>query len=923
MSSDKACFRVLAPEHLGGMDETNMRADAPDRIWPYLLMAAGVLLLSLIVPRYWRWQESNYPIAASLQDYGHGTRHARADRANAHDSGPSLSDGNAPLELNPPRLARDEVRPHVVEGNDGALLPNRIDLSPAGFRKRKSTSSRTPHLPEPAEHAGWAFSPLDEFAADEWSAPLAPPLIVPLGPLVGSRVSTSEDSSIDQGEILPPSAPDPLNESGGGDKATQIPLPRPTSNHSAPPASNQQASTVWPRMEFLRQQLTAIHGHAAAEDWAKNVDHHLQRLSSTAIESHESAETLNELNSLCRQIDKFLLQIPDLQLLRDVRTAASAVGRRVGVWQPLQEIAAAGQTEHPVSFVDTHELRQKTIAATVAIPGSKAPPAWRRYLRLDEIIGAIDNGQLDQQLADELARNTLERMHSPRLDPRQRKLLSSPSMKDLARLLKQCATLPVDPLEVIYAVEQFELQQSERDAHRLSDCCARLRWSTKPAVARLAHRLEETYRGPNVRVAMTAAYLNGLLPTAETKTEDVEEQILSSYVAGKRKTQTRLRVQLMPHPNVWRLGLVAVGHSKSSTAGYADRATFFTQSTGEFTARKLYVVDHHQVKVWPAKAEATNETELVGVQTTFDGMPLLEAVARNTALRQYSENQWAAQQEIQQKMRQRATQLLDEQAQEPLFETQSRLRRSLLEPLSRLSVPPTVVGMQTTKERMIGRYRLAGLHHLGGHTPRPWAPADSVLSLQVHESAINNVIAGLGLNGRHDHLHTLYRDVYAMFGVKDTAIPDDMPRDVMIHFAEEEPVRVRFDEGQIELILRLTELRSERRVWRNLVIRNFYVPDPTSPDGRLVRENRAGLKGSRLRLGDQIALRGIISKVFGQSGTLSLLPQDLSDASQLKNVGVTQYVVQDGWIGFALGSRPALSGTREDTATPRAAARQR
>ena len=62
-------------------------------------------------------------------------------------------------------------------------------------------------------------------------------------------------------------------------------------------------------------------------------------------------------------------------------------------------------------------------------------------------------------------------------------------------------------------------------------------------------------------------------------------------------------------------------------------------------------------------------------------------------------------------------------------------------------------------DRLIARYRLAGTNHLGAFTPRPQAPSDTMLSVQVHESMLNNTIDKLALSGKRTKLRQLYREL--------------------------------------------------------------------------------------------------------------------------------------------------------------------
>ena len=63
------------------------------------------------------------------------------------------------------------------------------------------------------------------------------------------------------------------------------------------------------------------------------------------------------------------------------------------------------------------------------------------------------------------------------------------------------------------------------------------------------------------------------------------------------------------------------------------------------------------------------------------------------------------------------------------------------------------------------------------------------------------------------------------------------------------------------------------------------------------------LSGSRLTTGSQIALRTVFSRAFSKKTPLVLTPERLATDPNLADVGITQFVIDDGWVAVALGAR--------------------
>jgi hypothetical protein len=755
--------------------------------------------------------------------------------------------------------------------------------------------------------------------------------LAPLGPPVASEVIVGDPDPDASDEVLPPPMPahDVLPE------ALRLPRAELETGHrlrlASQASSSLHAISVWPRPTALVQALRSIDWHPRSKTWASDVLAQLDTLAQVdAIESSESKQVLNNLAKLAAQVPTFVRTIdaPDLQA--HVLATAEALHRRVIVWQLVQKIAADGEDLQAIAYIDSSRIRAQARAAIASIPGEKAPRAWREFLLLDELDRLLAIATLEPHDRALIARAVLERMNSSQFTARQRELLNRPAMHQLAGMLRATATEPANVLEVIYAIEQFEETRTMPDAGRLAFAAASLRWSTGEKSAELVRRIDDNYRAANVRIAVTGDLLNRLLPKPQTKTEDVGEQILSAWVAGERDLRTKLLVRLIPDDDQWRLGLEATGTADTNTASYAGDATLFTQGSGTFTARKLFVVDRNDLHAWPAEAEATYSGQLMGASTRWDALPIISRLARDRAAEAYAENEWAAQQEVEAKLRERAAAILDKESQEPLLEARGKLRKNLLIPLSNMAVEPTPLRLYTSEERIVGYYRVAGVHQLGGHTPRPWAPSDSLLSMQLHETAINNVLAGLRLEGRADHLHTLFRDVWAQFGVADVEIPANMPDDVVIRFADEEAARVRLADGKMTVTLRLAEMRSEKRIWRDIVVENDYAPDLNSRRAVLVRAGSVSLEAERLRVSDQFALRGIFTKIFSDNDQIPLVARELADNPGVASLGVTQFIIRDGWVGLAWGPRRAATAaatgeesfSREAHARPDAAPRR-
>ena len=176
--------------------------------------------------------------------------------------------------------------------------------------------------------------------------------------------------------------------------------------------------------------------------------------------------------------------------------------------------------------------------------------------------------------------------------------------------------------------------------------------------------------------------------------------------------------------------------------------------------------------------------------------------------------------------------------------------------------------------------------------------------MQFHESAINNALYQLELEGKTFTLHDLYLHLMKKTGRTVNAVPDSMPENVVIAFATKDPIRVYCDNGALTLTVAVRQItKGSRYKWSNLRISADYGIVTDGAKAYLTRQNSIRLEGKKLRTRDQIALRGVFSKLLSRGTQLPLVPQKISDNPRLSDLAVNQHQIEDGWIGLAIGPR--------------------
>ncbi|MGC4006263.1 MAG: hypothetical protein QM811_25350 [Pirellulales bacterium] len=237
---------------------------------------------------------------------------------------------------------------------------------------------------------------------------------------------------------------------------------------------------------------------------------------------------------------------------------------------------------------------------------------------------------------------------------------------------------------------------------------------------------------------------------------------------------------------------------------------------------------------------------------------------------------------------------------------EDNLHKNVVDRLRRLDLAPTVVSLQTTEERVVGRFRLSDADQLGAHTAHPLALSDSLSSVQLHESALNNVLSNLDLTGQTWKIADLHAHLAKKFGGEAKKLPDDMPTDVTIRFADEDALSLHFQDGRLLFTVAIAELTKEDRVWENLELEVAYKLESDGLQLVLRRDGNVSLGGEHKGRTD-VMLRAIAGKMFPRDNAVALIPQRVLDDSRLQGLVWSRVQLENGWLGLSISETAELA----------------
>lgn len=669
----------------------------------------------------------------------------------------------------------------------------------------------------------------------------------------------------------------------------------------------------WPEPKGLLERLEELAAERATSRWAIETGRLVRELGpAVAGRSDKAVSIIRQLQELTSQVEPLADSINGRPLKVKLYRAGHALNRRLDVWEQTVQIGNSGAVPAEVPQPDPERLSSCLAEIDVLTAGSAEGRAWRRYLLFD-VLREWSAGRRSpgDRLPRALAQRVLKRLTQTPMSLRQRRFVSQGPMAVLRTELRRWSAEPVDPSGLLEHLERYEQTGLSSDARRLATDCLDLSLLPAGKRGRLAEQLETYYRNANLRVVVAEELLDRLMPERRPEYAPVRDTVLGMPVRGQSLTSADVGVELLPDPRRARLALEISGEVASATSSTKGPATFYNDSLSVYMARKPLVVDLEGIHSWPSEVDVQSSTRLRRLRTDFDGIPLVGPLVHMVARSQHAQKRAEVGRDVRRKIALRARQQVDSEAGARLRQASERLRQQILGPVEAMGLDPTIIGAETTDRRLTIRLRLAGEDQLGSHTPRPRAPSSSLASLQVHQTAINNVLERLELDGRTFTLPELSRHVTTRLNCPPFWQIDPDHRDVTITFAKQDAAAVRLRDGRVELRLSIDELRKRPRRWRDFQVRVFYRPEANGRSAILVRDGIIRLAGRRMGTGSQITLRGIFARTFPNRRPWRLTPERLVDNPKLADLAVTQFVVEDGWVGLALGpQRTALRPAR-------------
>lgn len=628
-------------------------------------------------------------------------------------------------------------------------------------------------------------------------------------------------------------------------------------------------------------------------------------------------ETL-QLANLAGQAARMGESLTNYEHATQMIRVAYSLNRRVTVWQAVQaclDPTSISLTRSSSSELTRSALRESLVAVNALLDETGDKNAWRTYLLLERLEAWVESPQNIWSEGNDLALDALSRLRWERLTNVQRQLLSRDEFSHLASHLEAWSRDPVDYRKLLIDLEELETDPLNRDASSLAGAVQVLRTSPEPKQQELAAALNDHYRNANVRLSVSRELIERFLPETEMEVRPIRRKILGADTQGDSTVRTQLGLEFLPDPNGWNIGIGVIGDLYSNTASSKGPATFHNTSTAQISSTRYIRLDPLGYHVSADPTNVNSRDTLKKMSTDFDGLPIIGDFVRLVVREQFDQKRGLAKRISQRIIAQETDQEIDKRLEEGLTRAEQELEQRITGPLHRLQLNPMVVAMQTTAERLAIRYRVASRQQMAAHTPRPRAPSDSLLSMQIHQSTLNNTIDSIGLGGKTWALQDLCHKLGEVFGMGDWKLPEDAPQDISIRFADSRPAYVEIQDGKLRLTLRIAELiRGTNEPIQRIIVTSSYVPLADGLTAELIRDGVVEINASRSTpTRHSVMARFIFAKVFVERPSIALISETWQNDPRAEGLAVSQLELRDNWLSVAISN--SNSAHAEEVAT--------
>ena len=586
------------------------------------------------------------------------------------------------------------------------------------------------------------------------------------------------------------------------------------------------------------------------------------------------------------------------------------------------DAARAGGSFRPVGEASldaaASNLRSALVPLDALLGRSKSGADWRKYLDWPALEGQASSGQA----ADPRVLRDLEKkLGSPEMG------LDMPQFVRVRKAVTKYAEL-ADAARGD-GPKQFS-DRLDKLSSALLTASASGQAEALASVAPILERLVESGQAPGIVAAIRGAnsrpnihleVAEDLLAPAVNRPVDqvqpVDDVVLGTRIRGTGHTTGTVRLDFVPSGEKAVFDIILGATNISHTRGTQGPVTVNSRGVTAIDARRRIFLDEFNVAAAPVEASAdTNSTVTgMGINARFG-----KRLIRRIATKKIAESKAQAESIAEGKARDRIRHQFGEQTEPAVAQMRDQFQQKVRGPLQTRGLYPESFHMHTTDRhlRIVARKSLAG--QLAAFSSPPAASADNIITAQIHESAVNNILEDK-LGGKvitQDDVARIAKEQNLKMPDSLGSDPDAEQKTWAITFAKYRPVTVATSESRVKVTVRGDKFVSGDRSFPGMDIAAVYAVGQGPKGPVLVREGNVQISPAGFKSGDrkltmaETSLRRILQKRFDKVFKDAIEIEPLPLQGELASIGplpMNQLESRkDGWLVAGWRKGPAGGG---------------
>jgi hypothetical protein len=412
--------------------------------------------------------------------------------------------------------------------------------------------------------------------------------------------------------------------------------------------------------------------------------------------------------------------------------------------------------------------------------------------------------KLEKAQQEFLGRQAFENLHAA-VNGLAASLNIKPRKSDPEQLRAQLA-------ELIEAIEEYEEDNSSEAAQAASAALESLKKNTVDGGDRISAVMRSYYINYNLQIAISESFLNRVVREQHKEDSRVRDNVLGASVSGTQSTTATLGIDFKPSNDQARFDVTLDGVTRSNTTGVTSQATIYTSGYHTFRAAKEVSFDGERFLVRDARISVNANNTTTGARTGASGIPLFGGIARGIAMREARRRSGQSESITRTKIRQKVLPKFNDEIEERFETANTEIDNDVNKRLKSAGVFPSATGYKTTDKMLRLSMRVSNETELAGGVPSSALTPSTGLTLHIHESLLNNSVDRMKIAGRTMTEADLKKELEAFlskllardftFDDKEAAKTSDDKDPTILVFAKSNPLRFRFDDGTISLIIR-------------------------------------------------------------------------------------------------------------------------